>query len=472
MFTTWSAKSQEVVYSAYDKFDLRNGDFSVIGKVGGKIYTYRGGTDGYYLDAFDDSMNKLATIVLDFFPKKIYQTKFIASSSQIVVLYQAIDGTKITQHAALMDDAGRLLKGPILLGSAKTGLLGTHKDYFHATFSDDKKQIVVYNMEEEGDELRFSGTWMDDQLVNIQRSTATFKANNNLSAGEGMVDNNGTFFISAFTTTGAKDLADKLWMLSLPRGMRKFYSAELDMSAMYAGSVYMKMDNVNRRIYAGGFYSDKKNGNYEGVLYAYYDLADSSFHNKKFILFDEKLRTETGERNTRRALNNFEAKQMIVRKDGGFVLISEDFYVGTRTTGAGWGSYYSGYYSPFMSQPVREYSYEDVLALSYDADGNKQWHSFVRKTQYSQEDGGVFSSYALINTGGTLGMMFNDFNTRVSKVQLATIDSKGMVEMHSLASNSGNDPDWLPRSARQTGLKEVVVPCLRRRQICFAKIVF
>ncbi|RYE18617.1 MAG: hypothetical protein EOP51_21630, partial [Sphingobacteriales bacterium] len=39
--------AQEVVYSPYDKFDVRTSDFSVVGKVGNRIYTYRGSIEGY-----------------------------------------------------------------------------------------------------------------------------------------------------------------------------------------------------------------------------------------------------------------------------------------------------------------------------------------------------------------------------------------------------------------------------------------
>jgi len=467
-----NVSAQDVVYSPYEKFDLRSGDFSVIGKVGGRIYTYRSGSDGAFLHAYNDSMDKLATVMLDFFPKKIYETKFITYQNQILVLYQSVEGTKVTQHAALLDGMGRLLKGPLTLSTAKTGIFGPNRDYFSSAVSDDKKQIVIYGVEEKGKEIQMNAIWLDDQLGSIQRSGAGFRADNDLAYVEGLVDNNGNFYLPVFTPVGSKDLSDNLWVLSLPKGSRKFNSRKIPLNDLYAGSITVKLDNTNNRIYTGGFYSDKRNGNYEGVLYSSYSLSDTTSQSNRYILFDERLRTETGERNTKRALNTFDVKQMIIKKDGGFVLIAEDFFISTRTTGPGWGGYYSTYYSPFMGQNVREYNYDDVLALSYDGEGNKQWHAFVRKSQYSQEDGGVFSSYALINTGGSLGVMFNDFNKRLSRIQLATIDSKGQVEMHSLAAGSDNDPDWLPRSGKQTGLKEVVVPCLRKRQICFAKIVF
>jgi hypothetical protein len=321
--------------------------------------------------------------------------------------------------------------------------------------------------------------WIDDELGNLKRGSATFKTDNDLAHGAGILDNNGNFYLPAFTPTGTRSFADQLWILSLPKAGRRFFSRELPLNNLYATSTFMKLDNMNERIYASGFYSDKKNGNYEGVIYAYYDLQDSAWHNRKTIAFDENLRNATGERNKRRAFNNYQVKQMIIKKDGGFVLVSEDFYVTTNARagafgGPGspyWGSYW-GAYGMGMPQQVREYNYDDIFALSYDASGNREWHAFVRKSQYSQEDGGIFSSYGLINTGGSLGFLYNDFDSRSSKIQLATVNPEGKVDMQSLAKGTAADPDWLPRSGKQVGLREVVVPCLRKRQICFAKIIF
>ncbi|MBS1588861.1 MAG: hypothetical protein JST52_04540 [Bacteroidetes bacterium] len=474
LLIAFRAEAQEVLYAPYEKFDLNNGDFSVVGKVGLRTYVYRSAADGFFLEAYNDSMEKLATIMLDFFPRKIYETRFINYSDKIIVLYQAIETGKVVQYAALLDDRGRLLKGPIQLTSAKTGIWGPSRNYFSSAVSDNKKEILVYGLEEHGRTLNFSGIWLDDDLSNLQRGSATFEADNDVSHGEGIVDNEGRFFLPTFTPNGSRNYADQVWLLSLNKAARRFFIKELPLNDRYAASVFMKLDNVNNKLYTGGFYSDKKNGNYQGVLFAYYDLADSSWHNQKLIPFDEPLRMATGERNLKRAFNDYQVKQMIIKKDGGFVLISEDFYITTRTvTPGGWGGfYYSYYYSPYMSQTIREYNYNDILAISYDADGVRQWHSFVRKNQYSQEDGGIFSSYGLLNSGSSLAFLFNDFNTRSSRIQLATVDGQGKVEMQSLAAGTSNDPDWLPRSAKQVALRELIIPCLRKKQITFAKVIF
>ena len=136
--------AQEVIYSAYEKFDLRSGDFSVVGKSNGKLYTYRGSSDGFFLDAYNDSMEKMATIVLDFFPKKIYETRFVAYNDKIIVLYQSIESNRVIQYAALLDGDGRLQKGPLKLDEAKTGIFGPSREYFSSVISENKQNIVIY----------------------------------------------------------------------------------------------------------------------------------------------------------------------------------------------------------------------------------------------------------------------------------------------------------------------------------------
>ncbi|HXS38408.1 MAG TPA: hypothetical protein VN721_17025, partial [Flavipsychrobacter sp.] len=422
--------AQQVTYSPYEKFDFRTGDYSVIGKVGGNLFTYRGSADGYFLDAYNDSMQELATVVLDFFPSKIYQTQFVAYPDHIIVLFQSLDGTKITQYAALLDNSGRLKKGPIQLDNTRTSIFGTNRVYFSTAVSEDKKHILVYSAEDKGSTLNFTAKWLDDQLNIVNRSHATFSADNNVSHGEVIVSNNGDIYLPVYTPVGTKNYADELMLLTMHPGETKFATKELPLNSKFAANSYMKMDNINNRIYIGGFFSSKKNGNFEGVLYSYFDIKTDSFQNKKMIMFDPELLKATGERNKKKAIDNFDMRQLIVKNDGGFVLISEEYVMSMRSNYAPGFGYYSWYYGP-MSTTIREYHYGDIMALSYNGDGTKQWSAFVYKDQYSQEDGGLFSSYVLLNTGGTLGFLFNDFNTSNSHIQLATLGVDDKVNMQS-----------------------------------------
>ncbi len=228
--------------------------------------------------------------------------------------------------------------------------------------------------------------------------------------------------MAAYTTVGTLKNADQFWILSLAPGATKFDITELPLDTKFAASGYIKVDNVNGRIYFGGFYTDKRNGNYDGIIYAAYDIATNAFQSRKFIPFDQDLINAAGARRRNHAFDNYAVKQVVVKNDGGFVLVSEVHYITTRNNYMPGFGYYS-FYSPYQTTMVREYHYNDIMALSYNKDaGARDWSSFISKEQYSQEDGGAFSSYALLNTGGTLAFLFNDFNIAHSRIQLATRD--------------------------------------------------
>jgi hypothetical protein len=131
-----------------------------------------------------------------------------------------------------------------------------------------------------------------------------------------------------------------------------------------------------------------------------------------------------------------------------------------------------GMWTQSSSSNVREYHFKDIMVLSYDKDGAREWSSIIPKDQFSQEDGGIFSSYALLNTGGTLAFLFNDFSTDRSRMQLATITAGGKTDMHSFTADGNDYPDWMPRNAKQVAGRIIIVPCLHKKQICFAKVVF
>ena len=84
----YSVHAQEVYYTPYENYDWRNGDYAVAGKINELQYIYRSNNNGYYLDAYDDNMQKVATVVLDFFSGKVYDTRFIITDNRMIVFYQ------------------------------------------------------------------------------------------------------------------------------------------------------------------------------------------------------------------------------------------------------------------------------------------------------------------------------------------------------------------------------------------------
>ena len=82
-----ACRAQSVTYSAYENMDFKTGQYDVVGMVGRKLFIYRKVEDSALLEAFDESMNKTALVILDFLPERIYQIHFIAYSDKILLFY-------------------------------------------------------------------------------------------------------------------------------------------------------------------------------------------------------------------------------------------------------------------------------------------------------------------------------------------------------------------------------------------------
>lgn len=472
LFSTFTAaNAQNVIYSRSDAFDFRSDVYHIVGNCGGRTYTYINNSEGARLDAYSDSMTKVATVLLDFFPERIYQSQFITYPDRIVVLYQALESNKVVQYMALLDAKGLLKGKPIQIANEKTGIFGATRQYYSAAISDNKKHILIYSARNKGKEILFEGTWVNENGNIIKRSKAKFKTDNIAEHGDVNITNDGTVYMAAYTPVGSEAYADQYWLLSLPAGGTTFSSVEMELGEKYATAGYTRVDNVNNRVYFGGFYANSKNGNYNGIIYAAYDIAQNKYEIKRFIPFDKELAMAANARNKGGIFDNYQVRQLIVKNDGGFVLISEEQYTTMRSTFTPGFGYYS-FYTPFVNSAVREYHYNDIMALSYDKNGVREWHSFIKKDQYSQEDEGVFSSYALLNSGGTLAFLYNDFDTRRSRIQLATLTPEGLMDSHGLATETIDYPDWLPRYAKQISSKSLLIPCFRKKQICFSKVTF
>src|ERR1044072_6827358 len=90
-------------------------------------------------------MERRATVILDFFPRKIYSTRFIAYQDKIIVFFQGNEDGKITQHAAVLDAAGRMQGKVVKVAETKAGFFGASGEYFSFAVSEDKQQIVIYS---------------------------------------------------------------------------------------------------------------------------------------------------------------------------------------------------------------------------------------------------------------------------------------------------------------------------------------
>ena len=141
---------------------------------------------------------------------------------------------------------------------------------------------------------------------------------------------------------------------------------------------------------------------------------------------------------------------------------SYDYYLNSRS------SYW--YYSrPRNSTSLMRYYYNNIAVIDVDKDGKLVWTNVVHKEQYDDGDDN-FLSYQIMNAGGDLHFLFNELERRNQLISDQSIGPDGKLTRNPTLKSLDKGYQFMPRFAKQVSAKQIIVPCMYRNYICFAKI--
>jgi hypothetical protein len=131
------------------------------------------------------------------------------------------------------------------------------------------------------------------------------------------------------------------------------------------------------------------------------------------------------------------------------------------------------YYNPWgwNNSQGNRYHYDNVAILSFDNEGNPQWSNFVRKSQF--DDGAdLYLSYIMVNIGSELRFLYNELDRRNYILTDNSIQPDGKISRLPTLRNLDKGFTWMPRYGKQISSRSVLIPCVYRNYICFAKVDF
>ena len=259
--------------------------------------------------------------------------------------------------------------------------------------------------------------------------------------------------------------------------------------------IKIRVDNLNKRYILTGFYYTQRKGNIEGLYTVVWDRGTDAKINESLVVFNDELRSlsKSSEDNLKTAFNDFFIKQVIPKKDGGFVLLSEAEYTTSRGGYFNRWDYMNGspfyspmdyygpsyYYNPYRygggypygnGAPVR-YHAENIMMLSFDKNINLEWSNIIPKSQFDDESDNDIS-YQIMNTGGELHFLYNEYDRRNILLTDQSISPDGKITRHPTLRNLDKGYEFLPRYGKQIGASQIVFPCMYRNYLCFAKAEF
>lgn len=234
--------------------------------------------------------------------------------------------------------------------------------------------------------------------------------------------------------------------------------------------VYFNYDNLNQQLVGGGLYASKNLVWAEGVFLMNIPKTSTDSALVSFSSFDHELMRNYLDKDAPRKLKGLfecEIQEVVMRSDGGLIMIVERVKSNQRTYGTT-----SAYAASSQLGIMTDLYFENLLVCSVNPDGSLDWSNVLRKKQFSQDDMGIYSSYYLMKTPKSLHVIFNDEIKDENNVSEYIIKGNGAAERNSVMSTDQQKLRLRFQDSVQISAEELLVPSQRRNRLKLVRISF
>lgn len=493
-FFLLAAPAQKLIYAEPDRADSRRMNFEIIGKVGPHFLIYKNVRNQHWITSLNNEMEQVDKVAQDHLPinDQLINIDFVAYPQSAWMIYQHQKKNIVYCQAARVDERGRRIGEPIELDTSLVRTVSPSTVYTTLT-SEDRKRILVFKVNSRNKQLYRLTTFLyNDQLQLLRRSDLVIPMEERSETlGNFTLDNAGNLAYLKIHRPANENI-DGIQFHYQPAVGDSIQITPLILNSVWIDEPQLRADNVNGKFLVAGMAYGERRGNVDGLFFWTWDKASMRSALQGFYSFPQNLRQEAkGNASVRTAFNDHFLRQLSIRRDGGWVISTESYYTTSRfNTWNRWDYLYGTpyyypsisdfyYYSPYYNryfynnrQPgqnqVRHHA-DNIAILSFTRDGQPEWNTVISKGQFNDDSDDLLSFYPFI-VGGQLHYILNLPERRLNLLQDFTLGTDGALNRNPTLRNLDRGYELMPRFAKQVGARQVLLPCIYRNYLCFAKI--
>jgi len=393
--------------------------------------------------------------------------------------------------------------------------------YFDFSISKDSSKLLIYNQnpEQKKTQETFSIYVYDQEMNQMWEKEITLPyPDESVDVERFEIDNDGNVYIlnKVFTDGGKKVKRGRVnyrhTILAYSATGEKFVEYPLELRDLFITDLTFKIANDGHLVCAG-IYSQNGISNARGTYFFRLNPKTKEVYanNTKEFEFDlltadlskrKKSKAEKAEESgnvkKQAEIASFTLDHLILRNDGGAVLVGEQYFVqednsnfnnGLAGNRFGVGGFNNSRFGRNVGGNFSYiYNYNDLVVANIRPNGEIEWATRIPKNQQTRDDGGYFSSYAMSIVKDKLFFVFNDDsrnynrddnklysfsgNTRRTLISLAQVNRDGSLEMSPLINNEQDNLLFRPKVSRQTGKREMILFGERGKKFKLASLQF
>lgn len=488
-------KAQQIIFSEPLKEDIKDITFDIIGKMANNnIPILKNLRWKYGLNIYDDTMNLKSDINLDFLPSKTLNVDYVGNTDHFYLIYQFQKKGILHCMQAKFDSDGKMDSTAIELDTTKIETFGENKIY-SVIKSDDKQKIMVFKIQKIDGNLNFLTLLYNNQMQLLKKSRLQIEYNSRYDVyNDFVLDNTGNLIFTGSRDENKKRNKTVLYILCKPYNKDAFTTKKMILDSVVLADVKLKIDNVNKQYLITSFYAAENGNNIDGIFTSIWSEQLDSLKAITYNILNDSIRSIAKKSGSNKSIfNDFEIRNIILKKDGSFVLTAE-YYVSqnqgnnlirsnrndfwTVSPNAyyfndpyAWGSIYNP--SRNFTNQVQNirYYYENILILNFTKDMDIAWSQVIAKQQTS-DDNDIHLSYNTFNTTEGIHFIYNNISKRDKLLLDNIVASNGTVKRSPSLKTFEKEYEFMPRFSKQISQRQVIIPVTLRNRLCFAKVYF
>jgi hypothetical protein len=460
-----TGNSQKVTVSR--EINIRNNySYDILPNIGSNTILYNDKGIEHQFEIYDANLRYKSTVTPEFEKKNIQPIGLLSQDSSIYYFYTYREDEFLVTKGLRFDQFIQVAD-TLTLSVKEKKFISSNPRFAH---SDDQSKVLIFTPDDKKINLK---------LVDISSFTLLYDFNltvegiNLKSDFEKLVvSNDGQVYIAARPSS--------FWNKAESNGFSIIRIKNKEDVAVHHFSpesddivqLMLDADNANQRIVLAGFTTTGDETRANG--YFGFSIDPETLPDDAEILINrftpEFIADITGNKPGKmKELHDFSIKHLVVRQDGGVILVCEQVREFIRR---GQMNVPGQFGNNFGMRGLIDYYHEDVLLLANYPDGKEHWQKVLFKKQFSQDDNAIYSSFCLFKTPSRLHLIYNDEIKNNNTVSEYVIDPLGNAERKSVLSTEYQNLRLRFKEAIQTGANTLIVPSEKNWKINLVKIEY
>lgn len=458
-----NACGQEIEYSIPLGDNIQTTSFDIVGYCQDRLMIFKSSFNNYYMALYNDSMNIIDQVPLQFLPKETIEEDFVDLDNKVLMVYQYRHKKDIYCEAVMLDGKAGVLAKPFLIDKTIHPEEVFGDKAYAVIHSNDKSRIMVFEMMTKEDSLLYHiRTFLYDSAMNVLNRGLVdlpFVVAGQKPVSFQVADNGSLYFLMGNETNPSDPYYQRLRVYYKPAGRNILLSNTISSGGhlLKSGPV-LKIDELHQKLWVGAFGYDTRLRNVDRLMLWNFGMDSLKLLKCDTIFLTDSLRRdmESKSEGVRETFNDYQLNHLVVDKDENILLIAEEKYTDANNVT----------------------HHNDMALFGINASGQLTGIQEITKDQ-GNDLSSVYASYMMVNTGHALHFLMNKShrvfrflnNYRYLLTDYRYGDNQKLMQMPTMR-GLANKYLWAPRYGVQISRNEVVIPCTIGSNLLFAKITY